>query len=231
MHDHIRDNLLCALQNPSALLQYIAALRDFFMARNSEELRKAYALLFDERTLQKGVSLTLFEPQIETVTLQEWVETEYNFNHLFVGPKAVSAPPYASVYLDPEPQMMGRTTLDVRGLYRELSLVAPSLGQGGLLPDDHVSLELDALLALLSVQIWACSPEGPSDLECECRQHLSWLLGHMATWIPVFVGRAKNDERPLSPYIEQSLTALSMTIEYLYGQYCLEPVPYTDSFL
>ena len=53
---------------------------------------------------------------------KQWLEVEYDFNRLFVGPSALLAPPYASVYLGDEPLVLRATTLDVRELMQTLGV-------------------------------------------------------------------------------------------------------------
>ncbi|MFW6241995.1 MAG: molecular chaperone TorD family protein [Thermodesulfobacteriota bacterium] len=82
-------------------VQRVAALRDFFLAGDGDALKKAFAILapsFDR----------------EAPFVEDWEAAEFVFNRLFVGPAALEAPPYASVYLDEEPVVMGQTTRNVR---------------------------------------------------------------------------------------------------------------------
>lgn len=143
----------------------VSALRDFFMAGNRTELRTAY------------LALAQVAPQ-PAPRYPKWDELEFAFNRLFVGPKALFAPPYASVYLEPEPQVMGRTTLKIREFYRLLTLATPARHP---LPDDHLGLELDAYYQL---QIAATKVNSPELLVL-----LSALRDHLRQWVPLFVSR------------------------------------------
>lgn len=143
----------------------VTALRDFFMARNRTELRLAY------------LDLAQATPQPAPRGIK-WDELEFAFNRLFVGPKALFAPPYASVYLDPDPQLMGRTTVKMREFYQLLTLASPTRQ---LLPDDHLGLELDAYRQL---QIAAAKVDSP-----ELLLMLSYLCNHLRQWVPLFVTR------------------------------------------
>lgn len=139
------------------------SLRDFFLAADGGEMAKACEPLLDAGLL-------------EPATAGEWRELEFAFNRLFVGPRELLAPPYASVYLEDEPYVMGESTRRVRSLYETISLISPWRGQ---LPDDHVSLELDAVLQLR---------------EAIAKKHFQPLLPvyqflletHMNQWIPLF---------------------------------------------
>ena len=57
-------------------------LRDFFISQDSYTLKAAYSAL---------------DTNASTLTEQEWLEAEYDFNALFVGPQTLKAPPFASV--------------------------------------------------------------------------------------------------------------------------------------
>ncbi|WP_051445070.1 TorD/DmsD family molecular chaperone [Desulfocurvus vexinensis] len=140
------------------------ALRDFFFASGGEALRQAYARL--------GAVPGAPAPRVD-----DWEREEFAFNRLFVGPGALQAPPFASVYLDAEPQVMGPTTLLVRRIYAAAGLASP---WGGALPDDHLSLELDAAEAM------AASLDATPD-EGLARLRAFLVAEHMAAWIPGLV--------------------------------------------
>lgn len=183
----------------------LAALRNFFIAQNAHDLENAYTQLCPWHATQSI----------------NWRHVEYEFNRLFIGPMAVQAPPYASVYLESEPQIMGRTSLEVRKLYDKLSLTTPSCDQHGLLPDDHIALELDALLALLAIQDWCRVFDASSDVSMECHTHLSWLVDHMNVWVPQFVHKAVQSKKNttqdtnISLIIAHIMPILLYTIDYV----------------
>ena len=97
------------------------ALRDFFSSTNAE----AEAL---------AAAATRFAPVEILPDSINWQAEEYAFNRLFVGPQAVPAPPYASVYLEAEPRLMGNAATDMREILQALGLAAPE-GQ----PDDFIA--------------------------------------------------------------------------------------------
>lgn len=67
------------------------------------------------------------------------------YHRLFVGPYKLPAPPYASVYLETEPTVMGPSTLEVLRMYEEAGFrLSPSFKD---LPD-HIAAELE-FMALL----------------------------------------------------------------------------------
>ena len=152
---------------PDSRQRHAEALRDFFLSRNGIELERACHSL--EGLLPVGL------PPIEG-----WLAAEFAFNRLFVGPAALEAPPYASAYLDPESLVMGATTLEVRDMFSSLGLESP---WKNVLPDDHVSLELDGAVAVEH----AVSLSGSSGvLELRDRFH-----AHMKTWMPLFIERIR----------------------------------------
>jgi TorA maturation chaperone TorD len=150
----------------------VKALRDFFIAQNSSELIRAY----------EGLSEAVPGP---VPTPQDWEAVEYAYNRLFVGPKTVVAPPFASIYIQDEPFIMGETTLEVRRLYQMVGLVSP---WEGTLPEDHLSLELDACLYIQAGLVHSGSEKLFS-------LYRYFLDEHMARWIPLFVARVYEASR------------------------------------
>ena len=146
-------------------------LRDFFAFPQSGSLAEISNRLQD---------LCLRHPGLPAIPSSgDWLEVEYDFNRLFVGPMALLAPPYASVYLYTEPQVMGKSTLEIRKCYHELGFEVSLENQ---FPDDSISYEIEACLLLVSL------PE----LTPEQREVLNWLTHqHLSKWLPDFITRIK----------------------------------------
>lgn len=140
-------------------------MRDFFIACRSSEIAAACSGLFPESN-----------PAVSFAAIN-WKEVEFAFNRLFVGPQSVLAPPYASVYLDHEPYTMGETTVSVQRFYQMIGLVSPWKGK---LPDDHISLELDACLHMRA----GLRKRNSSQLG---DIYAYFLNEHLNLWIPDFV--------------------------------------------
>ena len=151
----------------SGTLQTLDALAKFFIAAKASELEAAYYSLVEDDPLHPTASI--------------WQDVEFSFNRLFIGPRAVIAPPYASVYLDSEPRLMGNSTLNIRYLYHAVGLASPWENH---IPDDHLSLELDALRQLL-----AASERIENN---ELFQLSAYLLAHLRQWTPYFIQRVRS---------------------------------------
>lgn len=159
------------MENQTTLL----ALRNFFLARSGQDLAAACASLTGDKMTTQDLT---------ALSDRYWEEAEFVFNRLFVGPMALQAPPYASYYLEPEPQLMGKSTLMVRRLYEMAGLVSPLQGR---LPDDHLGVELDAALGLLTL-VERCDAEEPRAL------WRYFLHEHLASWVPRFLSQARKAE-------------------------------------
>ncbi len=138
-------------------------LRDYFISENSLAMKNAWEILSSSA-----------RPELPAI--QNWDEAEFSFNRLFTGPQALEAPPYASVYLQNEPNLMGEITMYVRQIYQQMGLVSPWKNS---LPDDHISLELDAVLIIHKLSLEHDSQE-LKDLR------KSFISDHFCVWIPQF---------------------------------------------
>lgn len=160
------------------------ALRDFFASVDAGDLREAAFSISHHFNL----------PIVEST---DWIEVEYDFNRLFVGPAAIPAPPYASAYGE-EPLLMGKRTLEVRDAYRALSLEVPTLNST---PDDHLAFELDAVVAL-----GVAGDESVEPLR-------SWFINeHMSEWIPHFAEAVREQPGVTAPVV-MALEALTSWLE------------------
>lgn len=152
-------------------ISQLKALSNFFAARNAAELEAAYH------------ELTAWVQQPAPV-VASWQAVEFSFNRLFVGPRAPVAPPFASVYLEAEPQLMGRSTMQVRDLYELAGLQSPLKNK---VPEDFISYELDGLR-----QLSVALSQVPSTEMGDIRHFL--LHNHMQQWLPRFIDRIRSTE-------------------------------------
>lgn len=152
------------------------ALRDLFAARDGNGLARALERLDGGAAGGEASDRATFS-----------VEAEYAFNRLFVGPGHVPAPPYASVYLDAEPLLMGRATASMRELFRSLGL---AVREEDNLPEDHLACELEAWLVLRTLA-------RAEPLRQNAEEALAWLVDrHMQRWIPAFLRQARAEPMP-----------------------------------
>lgn len=147
------------------------ALSRFFAAQNATDLQAAYIDLADW-------------VQQPAPDVKDWQAVEFSFNRLFVGPKAPIAPPFASVYLEAEPQLMGPSTLRVREIYALAGLQSPLKNK---VPEDHISYELDCLR-----QFSVALNQIPSAEMGALRDYL--LFDHLQHWLPTFINRIRQAE-------------------------------------
>lgn len=93
------------------------------------------------------------------------------YNRLFIGPYRLPAPPWASVYTDPEGVIFGNATLGVRKWMREnaVKLTLPEKE-----PEDHFGL-------MLMMFSWGIT-NGVSDVALD-----ELLEKHLLTWSPYFL--------------------------------------------
>lgn len=166
------------------------ALRDFFSSTDACALAAAAKRFAPLETLPDSTN---------------WQAEEYAFNRLFVGPQAVPAPPYASVYLEAEPRLMGNAAADMREILQALGLAAPE-GQ----PDDFIACELEVwtMLTLL------LRPECDEHLRAHAREALAWLVDeHMSRWLPAFAERTRKAAAP-TPAIQAALRCLEYWLRH-----------------
>ncbi len=173
-----------------ARTKLVQALRDFFLATNKEEIHASLKTL---AFYEKNPSISDDSSRL--------LEVEYMFNRLFIGPDKVLAPPFASIYLDNEPLLKGKTTEKIERLLFDLGL---DFENSSNLPLDHISIELEIWLILSNVlenlQHKAASMDkdlsdyaDKVELIKELESKLAWLsFEHMAVWIEQFLKRIEN---------------------------------------
>lgn len=106
-----------------------------------------------------------------------------DFSRLFVGPFKLLAPPYGSVYLDGQRQVMGESTLDAQKRYQEAGLEISKMFKDA---PDHIAAELEFLYFLIFEQISALeNSDYTRALELLNRQR-DFLHHHLGMWVSTF---------------------------------------------
>lgn len=110
-------------------------------------------------------------------------ELKEEYTRLFIGPNALPAPLWESVYLDKEHIMFGEETMEVREAYEQFGLKFVRLNKE---PEDHISIELE----FISYLIKKSSLFNPY---CNKDQVITYLDGqirfmndHLLKWAPQF---------------------------------------------
>lgn len=100
---------------------------------------------------------------------------------LFIGPGALLAPPYESVYRSREGLLFEEQTLQVRDAYRTFGLVAPALNRE---PDDHIGLELHFLAQVCLRSLDALDAGDDDAFDATLAAHQAFLGDHLLVWGP-----------------------------------------------
>jgi TorA maturation chaperone TorD len=175
----------------------IEALRDFFAATDAHGLHDAAVRI-------AGSS------GHEIPSQTDWSAVEYEFNRLFVGPAAIPAPPFASAWSESDRALMGRATSEARQTYHRLGLAVP---EEGVIPDDHLAFELEAVLAMKSILAAGGGAPETDTHDAEIADLHAWFVGeHLARWLPPFV-QAVRDHGSENGVVAMATEALAAWFE------------------
>ena len=100
---------------------------------------------------------------------------------LFVGPFALQAPPYGSVYLEEGRRVMGETTMEVLKIYQLAGLKVEARE-----PPDHIVVELEFMYFLLCEEVRARQNNDNNKAEIIRMQAQSFLGRHLGPWVGSF---------------------------------------------
>lgn len=127
-----------------------------------------------------------------------------DYARIFVGPAALPAPPWESVYRDRKRMLMTVTTLSVREYYRAYGYEAQQYLH---VPDDHLALELDFLSALAQEALDARAAGNEDAAQQAFEAGTSFLNAHLALWIDGFAADLR--EHDGSPFYCAAADALA----------------------
>ncbi|WP_281654986.1 molecular chaperone [Eggerthella sinensis] len=205
-HRHFMYTLLGRLFGDDPTVGLMGLLRDENVAQ-----QLAYAASLDE-ALAEAVSA--FGDALPNTSSPEAAcdQLAGTYTRLFVGPAALPAPPWESVYVNPDPLLFQKSTLAVRRAYREAGYLPVSYPH---VADDHLAIELNFMAALAGSVVAlnetcderaerdaqgdaAASDEAAapaaSDGEALLRAQAAFLDEHLLRWVDAFATRLSEHE-------------------------------------
>jgi len=108
-----------------------------------------------------------------------------DYARLFVGPFNLLAPPYGSVYLEGERQVMGVSTADVQKRYQAAGL---DVANGFKDAPDHIAAELEFMHFLIFKAIEAANQGDVNGIVTCLLNQQSFLEQHLGAWVQEFAG-------------------------------------------
>jgi TorA maturation chaperone TorD len=134
---------------------------------------------------------TLCPPAAEAVDRMEaagqagegFEELTIDHARLFVGPFALLAPPYGSVYLEGERRLMGDSTLAAGDCYNEAGLEVSADFSG---TPDHIAVELEFMHFLVIKEFDALTHGNLDRAQNFGQKQRAFLERHLAAWVPDF---------------------------------------------
>ncbi|MGI9535464.1 MAG: TorD/DmsD family molecular chaperone [Desulfocapsaceae bacterium] len=141
-------------------------------------------------------------------------QEELSISHaeLFIGPFELIAPPYGSVYLEKNRQIMGDTTIDVLKSYEEAGLSVDEKE-----PSDHIAIELEFMSFLSTREAEARAQGNTIEAENFFGQQKDFYNNYLR-WVPNFCEAIKKGTKsPFYQSLADCLDRLIMTCQKCYG--------------
>lgn len=110
---------------------------------------------------------------------------EVDYARLFAGPFNLLAPPYGSVYLEGERQVMGASTADVQKRYRAAGL---DVDTGFKDAPDHIAAELEFMHFLIFKAMEAANQGDVNGIVTSLLNQQSFIEQHLGAWVHEFAG-------------------------------------------
>jgi putative dimethyl sulfoxide reductase chaperone len=132
-----------------------------------------------ESRTRDDVQKTLDDP----ACLSDMEGLKKEFSRLFIGPYALPAPPYGSVYIEKTRKTMGDSTMDVLKRYQALGV---ELADDFRDLPDHISAELEFMFLLIYKEIEGIRSDDSELVHRMMVHQRSFLNHHLNNWVPQF---------------------------------------------
>lgn len=144
---------------------------EFIQSIYQDDLIQQWPLEANNDTLEQGLALLKQQPDMAAIN--------HDFADLFIGPNALKAAPWASVYLTEEQTLFGAPTAAIKQFYLQFGV---EIDTGEHEPDDHIGLIFSFIAHLCEMALQQdIAHDQPSPLLCALEKFLS---EHVLTWAP-----------------------------------------------
>lgn len=147
---------------------------------------------------------------------QNLTALQVGYTELFISRfGGVPAPPYGSVYLEEQGQLMGQTTLCVLRAYEGEGL---NLEEGGE-PPDFIATEMEFLYFLIGQEMAALSRDDLEAAQSARQKQIDFCHTLLQPWVKQFCGRIEQTEaaNPIFRWAAAMLLAFCRHEEELFG--------------
>lgn len=103
------------------------------------------------------------------------------YQRLYIGPAALPAPLWESVYRDPEHILFGDVTLQVRNFYGAYGLASTKMNNQ---PEDHIAVELEFMHSIIVRSIDLLDALERNEFLALCEAQAIFLKEHLLEWAP-----------------------------------------------
>lgn len=158
-----------------------------FEALHNELFHDAFETVFSYA--ESGSDWERLSSIVLNATFENTVSNEYI--RAFVGPGDIIAPPWESVYVNPQPLLFQENTIEVRKMYLKQGLIPKRFPHE---PDDHLAIELDFMEHLAKqAQIAYMLTEDDAFRESMDASAM-FIDEHLGQWINAFAKRLENSD-------------------------------------
>lgn len=207
------DTMLAALANRAFLYRYLWR----WFAGAPDDALVAISVdgeTVDECKLLAGENSVAVQSQIEISNrlsggAYPQAELKQLYTKHFEGPGRVPAPPWESVYLNGEDLLFQESTLDVRNDYRAAGYEAAGYPKEA---DDHIAIELGFMAALSQDAVTAYESGDTEQVKALLSRQLMFLGKHLNIWLPKYVGRMEESEKPRADGLYLAISRLVVDV-------------------
>ena len=152
---------------------YVEPAKSLLQTLRDNEIFDSFPFREEENLIDTGIKIiNQFFTHKENKDDEMTSEVRWDFTQLFVGPYALPAPPWESVYRSNEHLLYQDTAFEVRKEYLKYNFIPKNYPHEA---DDHIGFELDFMLQL--------STDESKDALDDSRR---FLEEHLIKWIPDF---------------------------------------------
>lgn len=195
------DILAVALANRAFIYRYLWRAfadepdGDYLDIVTSDQAQEEFALFAGENSELCRIQSSIASYAASELDALTALRVEYT--KLFVGPGALPAPPWESVYCCGEDLLFQESTLEVRNDYRASGYEAVGYPHEA---DDHLATEFGFMAALSSDAASAFDDGDVDRVEVILSRQLMFLSKHLNVWLPKMKERLDGADTKIGPF-------------------------------
>jgi putative dimethyl sulfoxide reductase chaperone len=157
--------------------------QDYLKVFTQQKMVEKFPFIEDSKGIEEGARdvRDYYEKFDIAFNQSHFDDLHWDYTKMMIGPFDLLAPPWESIYVQKEPMLFQKCTMDVRKTYEHFGFQKADYN---IEADDHIGLELDFLYHLNNLSLQSAKEENVQEVSYLLAQQEKFINEHLFAFVP-----------------------------------------------